>query len=643
MKNWGVSARVLFVAMVPAALMALLLTAYFVSSRFSELDESLVQQARAIARQMAVASDYGVFAGNREALQVITDAALRQDNVRGVTIVDADGYTLAHSGAADAAPPPSMRPTPDLFQDSERVIVSQYVVRQRVALEDFFDAGEKPSSGGKVAPHSAPRVVGRVVVELSSRSLQLHKRGLLTAAMVILVAVLMIGAVLARRMSRSVTTPLHEIVTAAERIGAGELAARVQATAGGSLRILARGVNRMAQRLEAARDELESRIQAATQELKEKKEEAERANLAKSRFLAAASHDLRQPIHALGLFVADLAQQDLSPPARSAVHHIQASADAVSKLLDSLLDISRLDAGVVMPRVAGFPLEPLFSRLERDFGKLATDKGIRLRAVPTGCWVRSDPVLLERILLNLVSNAVRYTARGGVLIGARRRGRRVVVEVRDSGPGIPEGEQAAVFQEFVQLGNPERSRAKGLGLGLAIVQRLSQLLGHPLILRSAPGYGSTFAVELDEVPAGAQDRPDAPPQWLRESLEGLSVVVIDDDPLVSASMQGLLQSWRCSVVVGESGADALWALEQSGTVPDAVLCDLRLAEGQSGLDVLDAMRQRYGNDLACALISGDTAPEVLHAARARGYLLLHKPLQPAKLRALLQTIVTERG
>jgi CheY-like chemotaxis protein len=265
---------------------------------------------------------------------------------------------------------------------------------------------------------------------------------------------------------------------------------------------------------------------------------------------------------------------------------------------------------------------------------------LRLRVVPSDAWVRSDPILLERILLNLVSNAVRYTDHGGVLVGARRRGGLVRIEVRDSGVGIPSDQTSKVFGEFYQLASPERGHRGGLGLGLAIVDRLCRLLGHPVELASAPGRGSCFAVSLP--PVSPQHKPVEPSTatlGIADPATGKLIVVIDDDRLVLDGMRGVLQSWGCFVVAAESDGAALASLDGDDRRPDLIISDYRLADGMTGIRAVERLRKAFRAPIPAFLISGDTAPERLLEARAQGFHLLHKPVAPMALRAMVNQLL----
>jgi len=395
------------------------------------------------------------------------------------------------------------------------------------------------------------------------------------------------------------------------------------------------------------RDELGSlaaNLNRMTDELGRLYRQLEAANLAKSRFLAAASHDLRQPLHALNLFVAQLrTEADHVERARIAAQ-VDASVTAMNDLFNALLDISKLDAGALAPNLTRFPVADLLKHIEATFATAAREKGLRLRCARSDAWVESDFILLERILLNLVSNAVRYTDTGGVVVGCRRRGGRLRIEVWDSGIGIPRDQWESVFGEFYRLSGPDRERRGGLGLGLAIVDRLCHLLDHRVELRSAPGKGSCFAVELPLVAAQPEPAEQVlAPEPTADPVKGKLIVVIDDDALVLDSMRGMLRSWGCFVVAGDSGRAALASLNGDDRRPDLIISDYRLAEGITGIATVEEMRRAFRAPIPAFLITGDTAPERLHEAGASGLHLLHKPVTPMALRAMLNQLLKEGG
>ncbi|MDO8990772.1 MAG: ATP-binding protein [Sideroxyarcus sp.] len=355
--------------------------------------------------------------------------------------------------------------------------------------------------------------------------------------------------------------------------------------------------------------------------------EAEQANTAKSKFLAAASHDLRQPIHAQGLFLEVLSRTELNGYQRELVSSSRAAAEASSELLNALLDFSRIEAGVIEPCLQAFRLQPLLHKIENELAPQADAKNIVYRSRETQAVVRTDPVLLELILRNLVTNAIRYTERGGVLVGCRKQGAHIVLGVWDTGIGIAPEHQKEVFREFHQLGNPERDRNKGLGLGLAIAEGLARTLGHGLALASIPQQGSAFRLTLP-VDNSIQLAQITMTQS-RTRMLNARLLVVDDDKIVRDSMLHLLRDWGCECEAAESIEEAL-ALARI-TAPDLVISDYRLREQRTGVEAIAALRALLGESLPALLITGDTAPERLREAQASGIPLLHKPVSPGKL------------
>ena len=361
---------------------------------------------------------------------------------------------------------------------------------------------------------------------------------------------------------------------------------------------------------------------------------AEEANLAKSKFLAAASHDLRQPLQAINLFIEALRSEKDPMRAERVRVALGDSAQALEGLLNDLLDISRLEAGLFSPKIGIISVQALFDALKRDLQPLAGEKGIELGFVTTHLNIVSDPSMLGRILRNMIANAIRYTERGAVLVGCRRKGGGVAITVCDTGPGIAPEFHQAIFREFYQLGNPERDRRKGLGLGLAIVDGLCRILGHPLALKSRVGHGSTFSVQVP-IAAGDVACLDDVEQTVSLGLRGFAVVVVDDDHVIREALAEVLGGWGCHVLTAENAQDALSQLAATAFSPDAIIADYRLREGHSGTEAIHEIRRALGRDVPAAILTGDTAPERLREASASGFLLLHKPVQPARLRAVL--------
>ena len=363
---------------------------------------------------------------------------------------------------------------------------------------------------------------------------------------------------------------------------------------------------------------------------------AARASQDKTRFLASAVHDLRQPLHALGLFCAALDQRLHDIPERPLVKNMLASIEALDSSFGAMLDISRLDAGVVRPALQSFPIRDVFRRLYQQFGGDAETHDISLRFRAARRVVVSDPQLLERVLSNLVQNALRYTRQGGVLVAARRHGSDVALEVWDTGVGIVAEKLELIFEEFYQIDNPERDRSRGLGMGLAIVRRLCDLLSHPLVLRSTPGRGTLFRVV---VPAGDL-RGAAQPALEAETLPPrtdvrVTVLLIDDERAIREATSELLRPLQVDVLAAATIAEAVDLVRRASAPIDMILSDWRLRGSETGVQAVREVRKLCGPSTPAVLITGDTSAEVLKQAHQNGLVILHKPLQPRELLRLI--------
>jgi signal transduction histidine kinase len=394
-----------------------------------------------------------------------------------------------------------------------------------------------------------------------------------------------------------------------------------------------------AEALERANASLEGRVRERTRELERlnaeltrAKAEADDANISKTRFLAAASHDILQPLNAARLYVTSLVERRREGE-DELVGNVDASLEAVEEILGALLDISRLDTGAMKPELEGFRVDALFRQLEVDFAPLARAKGLDLKFVPTALAVRSDRRLLRRLLANLVSNAIKYTPKGRVLVGCRRRGARVRIDVYDTGIGIPKSKRQLIFGEFKRLDEGAQV-ARGLGLGLSIVERIARVLEHKVELASEVGRGSHFAVRVPQAPALAAERAARAPARANLKLAGLHVICVDNEPKILDGMEALLAGWGCRVSKAADLAGARAALDAEPLPPAGALVDYHL-DGGNGLDVIRALRERYGAGLPAILITADRGASVRNAARTLGVAVLHKPLKPASLRALI--------
>jgi len=381
------------------------------------------------------------------------------------------------------------------------------------------------------------------------------------------------------------------------------------------------------------------------QALEKAHKEAEQANAAKTRFLASASHDLRQPIHALGLFFAELSERVHNDANAKLLSQIEDSIGAINSMLNALLDVSKLDAGVVKPDISACPLNELFHRLGEEFRPIALENRNSLKIRQSDYRVATDPAMLERILRNLIGNALQHSERSRVLVAARYRAGNVQIRVMDTGRGIAADQLDEIFVEFHQLNNPARDRRQGLGLGLAIVKRLANLLHHPLTVTSAPGRGSCFQITVpvsqpkQASPTEARSVAIAEPRW---QLQGRRIMVIDDDLSVRDGMQSLLSHWGCRVLTAGSQPEAIARLTEEAAALDLLIVDYRLSDHSSGIDVARELQRRLNYRFGILIVTGDTGPERLREADASGFPLLHKPVQPAKLRSTLQYLLGKR-
>jgi signal transduction histidine kinase len=624
--------RILAIAITPALVGISLVTLYFSNRVLEDAEAALLAQGRNIARHLAEAADYEFRTDNIVALKRLLDYTLTRDELLALGVLQSDGQWYAVSGRALLLEPIRWRDGPREQRLEDRLLF--------VHPLGGVDTGPEAPVPSAYPPRA---VSGSVVAMLDSRVLRDRRMEVLAGAGGLLTVFLAVVTVVAWRMSNSLSHRLHGVTRAVERIAGGELSVRVATSSPGELGILEGGINHMAAALEEGRANLEGRIREATAELTEQKQSAEEAVLAKSRFLAAASHDLRQPLHALSLLVAALRERATTAETLQLARHIEASAFAMQELLNALLDLSRLDAGVVRTHLECFPVNRLLQGIQRQFAPIAADKGLVLQVRNSPYWAYSDPILVERILMNFVTNAIRYTDAGWVAIGVRPENESLRLEVWDTGQGIPKAYQERIFEEYFQVDNPERARDKGLGLGLAIVARLARLLGTSVNVYSQPGKGSCFSFRLPQC-APAQDSDLAPPPGAPSgvNLEHALVAFIDDDQAILEAMVELLANWGIEVAAGQDVVQVLGDLHELGRPPDLIVSDYRLGGGGTGMDAIAALREAFGAELPAILITGDTAPETIQAITASGLPVLHKPIKPAKLRAMLAHVLGDR-
>ncbi|MBP6007698.1 MAG: response regulator [Rhodoferax sp.] len=643
MRQLDIRASMLLAALLPVAVISCLLVVVFSLARSDDMETSYQQRVRLVARQLASASEYGLFSGNSAQLQAVVSAAVRESDVRAVVVMNPLQQVIASAGDLKGLVALPYGAREDQSFDATRRVdtLGQPVFAGGIELDDLFQ-DLSPSM------NASTRQLGQIRVAFSRQSVDTRRREMLWLGAFVGVLGLLFGVALAAQLSRGAIRPLVRLTKLIDRIGQGDFAAaselQLNTAPSDPMRRMQDNIRLMSMRLATVRQDLEQQVEQATQALRQKKEEAEQANLAKSRFLAAASHDLRQPTHALGMFVSRLAQLQHSAETQGLVSNLEASVRAMQNLLDGLLDISRLEAQAVQVAIKPFAVAPLIQQLQQDLAPVARAKGLHFRIHGCPHWVMSDAVLLYRILLNLASNSLRYTAKGGVLVACRSRenGTKLQIQVWDTGIGISPEHQQEVFKEFYQVGNVARDRDKGMGLGLSIVQRTAELLGHPVVLTSRLGFGTRVSLTLPTVPGLSGAPPVAMPELqIGDDLTGAHVLVIEDDALVRTALVGLLDGWGMEVHEA-SGVMGALALVSGGLRPDLVLSDYRLQQGDDGIGAIIELRSALNHKVPACLMSGDTDASLMMKAQASGLTLLHKPVRPAKLRSLLRRLLADQ-
>ncbi len=653
-RSLDLQGRLMLLAMGPVVVFAVAWGAYVVQQRAADLQAQVRERAQLLARQLAVAADYGIFSGNSEALQALTVAASREPEVIVAAIHSRDRRILAEGHADRTVPQEFQAMQQDLF-DRSALLGQAPASAERGPFIAFLEPVRSPAlelsdlqEGGVGGAERGVR--GYAVVQVSTEGVRKAIFSFSLGVLLFLTGVVVVGWGITRRFSRRISQRIEGVALAAQRIGEGQRGVRIAPTPIATFDRLSRAINSMALQLEHSREEMEQRVTQATIAMREQRDAADLANQAKTRFLAAASHDLRQPMHALSLLVAALKQEHRGGDT-DLIRRIEAASAAMGELLDALLDVSRLDSGNVEAEVQPVELQSLLLRLRETYDVLALKKNVDLVVPASRRWVASDPTLLERILGNLLSNAIRHAPAGGrVMVVARRSGSDCVIQVRDNGPGIDPASHDLVFQEFVQIDNPQRERARGLGLGLAIVRRLAKLLGHEVVLRSALGAGSTFSVRVSECPpargtASARadslesvaDRAQAPDD-AGPGLDGFRVLLVEDDAGVRASYEYLLRLWRCDVRACPGAAEAMEELRRARWRPDLVISDYRLGGGTNGLELISAVRAQVASSVPAVLVTGETEEPELRRLDKTVAEVVFKPVRPPVLMQLLRRL-----
>ncbi len=629
----SIRSRILVIALLPSLLTAGFLTTQLIRQRIAETERAMQTELLSATRHLAATGQYPLISGDVKLLHLTVEKERSQENLQFACVQDVHDAVRYCSGMDSKKPLTSIPGKGDVVENDDF-----WVAAHPIILPDTEMEGEVSNT-----PPAEQKVIGYAIGGISTEPLEISRRRALQVAASLIIASLALTAFLAWRLSTSLTGRVKHISEAVDRIARGKLQIRVNVEPSTELSVLESGVNRMTESLQSHQDELQIRIMHATADLAAKKEEAERAHTAKSRFFAAASHDLRQPLHALGLFGEALKQQVHTKELSTLANRISSSISSLETLLNALLDVSRLDAGTIEVRKRHFPASQLFEHMKQQFEGPASAKGLKLKVRPTNWILYSDPILLERILINLVSNALRYTHHGRVLVAGRKRGNSLLIQIWDTGIGIPQNSLDNIFEEYVQLNNPDRDREKGLGLGLAIVARTAKLLGLHLYVLSRLNHGSVFCLE---VPLGSTQKvapSEAPSLGIVASLQGKLAALVDDEAPILDAMETLFKSWGVGIVTGRNAGEVLEQFNKLGKRPDFLITDYSLPDSSNGIEVARQFRELFGNNLPVLVLTGDTSADTLQRITLAGLRVIHKPVRPARLRAALAHILDKES
>lgn len=639
MKKIGIRQLVAALTLGPLLLTMLIAFPLYLHEQTTHMDIALQQRGKLIAQQLAWSSVDGL---KPAILKSLAEGALRQEDVLSVIILNARSnvlISLTRGKEAEGNPKqsavagltyPDIKPA--IKTDKNRLLIYQPITQEEGLRAAGKEIDNKP--------------LGMVIVELSRSATEARKSEFAWVATMSASAILIFLLYVIYLLSRSIARPVMGLSNATrQQPGKAADEPIFRSVHIAEFENIIKYIKSLEHELNNMREMVQHKIEEATHTLQTTKLAAERANYEKSRFLAAASHDLRQPIHALGLYATEL-QRRVASKEQQLVKKIEQSIESLSSLINALLDISKFDAGVIAPNFQNYEVKMLLERIYSDYQMLAKIKNIRFVVRPCSSYVTADPLLLERVLVNLVSNAIHYTNPGGcVLVACRRRGAYLRFEIHDNGIGIDDANQKNIFREFFQIAQSHYDTKEGLGLGLSIVERISKLLGYKIKVCSKPGKGSRFSFEVPlakpVINLGVIASPliENEADYYSDALNGKKILVVDDDGMVLSSTASLLSSWGCEVDAAES-IDQVAQFIVAGHTWDLIITDYQLANDISGFDVIAMVHRDTNSQLTpCILISGDTSQAVLKIANISGYQLIHKPVRPAKLKGVVMQAI----
>lgn len=616
MRRIDITTRIQLAALIPMVLIALALTWYFMDKRWVDLEKAEHKRATTIARLLVPVSEHALFANNPDDIQQLQQqlnaAAKDVAEISAIAIANANGELVAVNGLFtrdDLA-----RATAEPEENIIKVPVSAHLPLQPAA-DELYQLDDPRF----VAP--TPKLLGHVLVKIDRQRMEKEKRDLAAGAFIFLLLGLGIAGGIAWYLGRGVSRPIRELANIAAEIERGNLKARVSISTSGALQVLGRAINQMAIALDNAHADMLRRIHEATAQLQEQKELAEQASRTKAQVMAAISHDVRQPLQALGLSINSLKHRTTDPDNERIVLRIERSLFSLENVLN---DIAQLD-----PIVRDFSVMTLFDSLSATFSGTAEEYDLKLRFAPTTTWCRSDRALLERILANLISNALRYTSSGGVVVGCRRRGTMLRIEVWDSGRGIPEDKQSEIFREFVRIEPLPHRHTEGRGLGLAIVERLCKLLDHGVTCRSQPGVGSVFGIEVPRVDKSPVPTRNATPYNANTWWIGKQILLIDDDPEILASLRDVFAITGANIISGTSLQEVLRSVVTNAPIA-LIVSDYHLSN-ENGITAIRTIRGLTGIAVPAVVISGVAEMSLQQLLREEGIPFLRKPVSTEAL------------
>ena len=614
--------RILFAALVPLLLAVVGVGTLLLTRHAQDIERNLVERSISLARQIAMLAELPLATGSRSTAQAVADFIERSGGTVGLSLVDRAGVTVDNRGNIGAAALRMLEARPMGVQvEREANLIS--VVHPVVLFSSPVGAPPAATSA------AGEQRVGWVALAVSRAEAQRSIARLWWTGGGTLLLATLLSLVLVRLATNSVARPLATLSDALSSVANDDFSVVLPESGRGELRALAVNFNRMTKALQTARLGLRNDVTRATEALALRTREAESANSAKSRFLAAASHDLRQPAHALSLYTAalrhGLRQQpnEVQGALLPAVDGMQAASRSLDALLNAVLDISRFDAGVVTPELQEVAMRPLLNDVLTVLGSSASERALKLRGRTPDIAVVTDPTLLRRILDNLVSNAIRFSRSGSILVSVRQRADHTLVQVWDQGAGIAPANLPLIFDEFYQVKRGDAGQG-GMGLGLAIVARAVQLLGGEIKVRSLVGRGTCFSVRLPGL--SVQPHGKVPEIAMALASTRRHVLVLDDDALIRDSMRTLLASMGFKPTVEATLNALLPVAKQDRTEIAAILVDYRLQDGFSGIDAARRLREVVGVDVPVIIITGDTSPDRLRTLRQSGFPIVHKPL-----------------